>query len=80
MTPAVRESPEQELRAIELALRKARQTKKISILDEQLALAVLSRGEDYKKASRRLGISKSQGYRRIKRSIKVLRNHLEVTW
>jgi len=45
---------------------------RITILDHQLALAVIRDGENYKKVSRWLQISKSQGYRRLKKSVKIL--------
>ena len=69
----VLESDEQDLKAIESALKRALRERRLTLLDQRLALAVICDGECYKKKSRQLGISKSQGYRRVKRAVKILR-------
>lgn len=68
----VLESDTQDLKAIESTLKRALREHRLTLLDQKLAIAVICDGENYKKVSRRLGISKSQGYRRLKRAVKVL--------
>jgi len=71
------QSHEEDLRTIERVLIKALREHRITLLDQKLAHAVICDGQNYKKVSRWLKISKSQGYRRLKKSIKILQQLID---
>ena len=71
------QSYEEDLRTIERVLMRALREHRITLLDQKLARAVICDGENYKKVSRWLQISKSQGYRRLKRAVKVLQQLID---